>query len=77
MFGELQRFIARATGLPPAEITPETCFSDLPLNSLELAELLLALEEEYGARMPERMGEELGLSGLTVGSLAKFLDAPS
>jgi acyl carrier protein len=77
MFGELQRFIARATGLEPAEITPETRFGDLPLDSLGLAELLLALEEEYGARIPERTGEELDLARLTVGGLATFLDASS
>ncbi len=71
IFEKLAAIVAEQFGVDADNITPETTFEgDLGADSLDIVELSMALEEEFGM---EEMGEE-DLSGITtVGDLAKFL----
>ena len=70
-FEKLSAIVAEQFGVDADTITKETTFEgDLGADSLDIVELSMALEEEYGL---EEMGEE-DLSGIvTVGDLAKYL----
>lgn len=53
MFEKIKDLIAEQLGVDEAEITPEAKFGDdLGADSLDLFELVMALEEEYGVEIP-------------------------
>ena len=70
-FEKLAAIVAEQFGVDADNITRDTTFEgDLGADSLDIVELSMALEEEFGL---EEMGEE-DLSGITtVGDLAKYL----
>ena len=52
-FEKLQNIIAEVLNVDRDEITPETTFvDDLGADSLDLFELVMALEEEYDVEIP-------------------------
>ena len=52
-FEKLQNIIADVLNIDKSKITPETTFvDDLGADSLDLYELVMALEEEYGCEIP-------------------------
>ena len=71
IFEKLAAIVAEQFGVDADTITPDTTFEgDLCADSLDIVELSMAIEEEFGL---EEMGEE-DLSGVTtVGDLAKYL----
>lgn len=73
IFEKLAAIVAEQFGVDAESITPDTAFEgDLDADSLDIVELSMALEEEFGL---EEMGEE-DLSGITtVGDLAKYLQS--
>jgi len=40
--------IVDAKGVDPASITPESSFKDLNVDSLDIAEMVMTLEDEFG-----------------------------
>ena len=53
MFTKVQEVIAEQLGTDESEIKPESSFKDdLGADSLDLFELVMALEEEYGIEIP-------------------------
>ena len=73
IFEKLADIVAEQFGVESDTITMETTFEgDLGADSLDIVELSMALEEEFGL---EEMNEE-DLSGITtVGDLAKYLQS--
>ena len=71
IFEKLADIVAEQFGVESDTITMETTFEgDLGADSLDIVELSMALEEEFGL---EEMNEE-DLSGITtVGDLVKYL----
>ena len=71
IFEKLAAIVAEQFGVDADTITPDTTFEGgLGADSLDIVELSMAIEEEFGL---EEMGEE-DLSGVTtVGDLAKYL----
>ena len=51
-FQKTQRFLAQRFHLREAEITPERTLQSLGIDSLAALELLFAVEEEFGIRLP-------------------------
>jgi acyl carrier protein len=43
--------LATMAGLPPDQVTPDTTFESLSLDSLDLVELTLMLEDELGVEI--------------------------
>ena len=70
MLEEMKEMIAEQLNCEASEITAETSFKDdLGADSLDLFELVMALEEEYGLEIP---AEELS-DVETVGDIIEYL----
>jgi len=55
----------------PDQVTPEAKFvEDLGADSLDIVELIMALEEEFGIEVPDEQAEKL----LTVGDVTKYVE---
>lgn len=72
MLEKVKEIIAEQLNVDTAEITEETSFKDdLGVDSLDLFELVMAVEEEYGVEIPAEELEKL----TTVGSVMDYLKA--
>ena len=58
----LRSVIAEQTGVPIEGITEDPRFADLPINTIDLAILLSAIEDEFGIEIGE--GDEAGLTSV-------------
>jgi len=67
-FETIAKLIAERTDRDTAEITPESTFTDLGIDSLDTVELLMQLEDSIGCEI------ELDRKVETVGDLVKFID---
>ena len=71
IFEKLSELISEQFGVEPDTITMETTFEDdLGADSLDIVELSMALEEEFGV---SEMGEDEISSITTVGDLVLYL----
>ena len=69
-FEKLQEIIAEVLNVDPEEITMDTTFvDDLGADSLDLFELVMALEDEYSVEIPAEDLQNLA----TVGDVMKYL----
>jgi len=60
----VQKLIANQLGVDLSEITMETNFADdLEADSLDLVELIMALEEEFGGEIPDEKAEKIATVG--------------
>lgn len=72
MLEKVKEIIEEKLGLDDVEITAETSFKeDLGVDSLDLFELVMALEEEFGTEIPSEDLESL----TTVGSVIEYIEA--
>ena len=70
MLEKMKEMVADQLNVDAAEITPETSFKDdLGTDSLDLFELVMALEEEYNVEIPSEDLEKL----TTVGAVMDYL----
>lgn len=69
VFEKVQEMLAEKLGVPAEEITAESEFSALGLDSLDFAEMLMNVEEEFGVSV------EADASIKTVGALVEKLEA--
>ena len=68
---QIKGMLAESFGLAPDEITADSRLeADLGINSLELAELALRCDEEFGVDIDENDIHRL----ITVGDVAAYLD---
>ena len=51
VFEKVANMLAEHIDCDVAEITPETAFADLGIDSLEVAELVMQLEDEFGCEL--------------------------
>jgi acyl carrier protein len=64
--------VAEKLGVDRAEITPDAVFiDDLGADSLDLVELIMAMEEEFGFEIADEEAEKLR----TVGDVINFIKA--
>ena len=72
MLEEMKKLIAEQLNCEESEITAETSFKDdLGADSLDLFELVMAFEEEYGIEIPSEDLEKLA----TVGDVVEYIKA--
>ncbi len=70
MFNKIVEYASRQLEIPAEEITRDTTFESLGVDSLDIVEMTMAVEEEFGL---EDMDEE-DLSGIsTVADLVRYL----
>ena len=63
--------IVEQLGVKPDQVTQEAKFvEDLGADSLDIVELIMALEEEFGIEVPDEQAEKL----LNVGDVIKYIE---
>ncbi len=71
-FERVRVIIIDQLGVSPEEVTMEANFrDDLEADSLDLVELIMAFEEEFGGEITDEDAQKI----LTVGDAVTFLDA--
>lgn len=53
----LRRVIAKQAHLDPSVITPSSALSELGVTSLDLVEIIMTIEDEYGVTIPVNAAE--------------------
>lgn len=70
MLEKLKRVIVEQLGVEESEITLESSFiEDLGADSLDVVELIMALEEEFDIEIPDEDAEKI----LTVGDALNYI----
>ncbi len=71
MLEKIQEMIVDALGVDAAKVTETASFKeDLGADSLDLFELVMALEDEYGVEIPTEELEKM----VTVGDVVKYIE---
>lgn len=70
MLEKIKEMTADALGVDADNLTAETSFEELGADSLDLFELVMALEEEYGVEIPTEELETLK----TIGDVEKYVE---
>ncbi|RGV98753.1 acyl carrier protein [Ruminococcus sp. AF14-10] len=72
MFEELRAIVAENLGAEESELTMETSFrEDLEADSLDLFEMVMAVEEKYDVEIPSEELENLN----TIADVIKYIEA--
>ncbi len=68
---KVKEIVVKQLGVSPEQVTESAKFiDDLGADSLDLVELVMALEEEFGAEIPDQDAEKL----TTVGDAVKYIE---
>ncbi|HNQ63550.1 MAG TPA: acyl carrier protein [Syntrophorhabdaceae bacterium] len=68
---KVKKMIVDQLGVSEAEVIPEAKFiDDLGADSLDIVELIMALEDEYGIEIPDEDAEKME----TVGDAIKYIE---
>ena len=70
MYEKLVSYAAKQLELDPSEITPDSSFESLGIDSLDIVEMIMDLESELGVELDL---EEQKIT--TFGELATFIDS--
>ncbi|HHU49561.1 MAG: acyl carrier protein [Caldicoprobacterales bacterium] len=74
MFEKVRDIVAEQLGVEPSEITPESSFvDDLGADSLDIVELIMALEEEFNMEIPDEEAEKIS----KVGDVVEYIKSHS
>jgi acyl carrier protein len=61
IFEKVQKIVAEQLGVDASEVKPEASFAnDLGADSLDVVELVMALEEEFDIEIPDDAAEGIG-----------------
>lgn len=72
VFDRVKARVGHQLGVEEATITRESSFvEDLGADSLDVVELVMALEEEFGVEIPDDQAEKI----VTVGDAVKYIEA--
>lgn len=63
IFEKVKGIVAEQLGVETDEITLETSFDDLNADSLDVVELIMALEEEFDIEIPDEDAEKIKTVG--------------
>ena len=70
MYEKLVSYAAKQLELDPSEITPDSTFESLGVDSLDIVEMIMDLESELGIEL-EMEDQQIN----TFGELAAFIDS--
>ena len=72
MEARLKKIVSEQLGVDESKIVPSARFTDdLNADSLDLVEMIMSLEEEFGVEIPDEDAEKI----LTVGDALDYIDA--
>lgn len=70
-FDRVKHIVVEQLGVSADEVSPESSFvDDLGADSLDVVELVMALEEEFGVEIPDEDAEKIA----TVGEAVKYIE---
>lgn len=71
IYDRLKGIVTEQLGVDEEEVTPEASFvEDLNADSLDLVELIMSLEEEFGLEISDEDAEKI----VTVGDAASYIE---
>lgn len=71
-FEKVQKLIAQQFSIDASKVTLESdLVKDLGADSLDIADLIMTLEDEFGITVPDETANDF----LVVGNIVKFIDA--
>jgi acyl carrier protein len=71
-FERIQAIIVDLLGVDPEQVTMDARFrEDLEADSLDLVELIMAIEEEFGGEISDEQAQSI----TTVGEAVKYIDS--
>ena len=71
LFEDIQAVIAEQLNVDVAQVTTEAEFvKDLGADSLDVVELIMALEEKFGIEIPDEQAEKI----VNVGDVVKYIE---
>ncbi|MDU9793933.1 acyl carrier protein [Helicobacter pylori] len=71
LFEDIQAVIAEQLNVDVVQVTPEAEFvKDLGADSLDVVELIMALEEKFGVEIPDEQAEKI----VNVGDVVKYIE---
>ncbi len=71
VFDKIKKIVIEQLDVEEENISLETSFEDLDADSLDIVELIMALEEEFGIEIPDEDGEKL----TTVGAAVEYINS--
>lgn len=72
IFDKVKEIVAEQLGVEPEEVTLESSFiEDLGADSLDIVELVMALEEEFDIEIPDEDAEKIS----TVNDVVEYIKA--
>lgn len=72
IFERLKKIIVEQLGVEPDQVTMEAKFRDnLKADSLDLVELIMAIEEEFGGEVSDEDAQKI----VTVGDAVRYIEA--
>lgn len=69
VFEKVKAIVAEQLGVDEATITPKTSFEELDADSLDIVELIMALEEAFDLDIPDEEAEKIR----TVGDAVNYI----
>ena len=74
IFEKVQKLLAEALNIDPSKITMQSnIVTDLGADSLDMVEMLMSLEDNFGITVPDDKANEL----VTVEALVKYIEEQS
>jgi acyl carrier protein len=72
VYDRVKGIVVEQLGVAEEEVTTEASFvDDLGADSLDVVELVMALEEEFGVEIPDEHAEKI----VTVGEAVKYIES--
>ncbi|EGW38619.1 MULTISPECIES: acyl carrier protein [unclassified Desulfosporosinus] len=69
VFDKVKAIVVEQLGVDEANVTPETSFEELNADSLDIVELIMALEEAFDLDIPDEEAEKIR----TVGNAVSYI----
>ncbi|MDO4539850.1 MAG: acyl carrier protein [Syntrophomonadaceae bacterium] len=72
-FLQARGFLAEQLAIEEEKITMDTVFEDINADSIDIVEMIMALEDVYGVEFPEEDLEDYPVMGMLIKALFSFL----
>ncbi len=77
-FDRVKGIVVEQLGVDAAQVTPQSKFvEDLGADSLDVVELVMALEEEFDIEIPDEDAEKIATVGEAVKYIESHVEAPA